>query len=71
MLGHPLLDAAGGRATAIAATMALTVVLWDGDKADGAGAGPTSAGTPARSDFPADVVGTQNRKYIRSKKDKP
>ncbi|MDL4818645.1 hypothetical protein [Actinomadura opuntiae] len=47
-----MLLGAGG--TPIAATMALTVVLGDGDKVDGAGA-----------------VGTQNRKYIRNKKDKP
>ncbi|WP_067896205.1 protein kinase domain-containing protein [Actinomadura chibensis] len=69
-LGHPVLDAAGAGGTAIAATMALTV-QWDVHKADGASAGTTSAGTPARGDVPVDVVGTQNRRYIRSKKDKP
>jgi hypothetical protein len=65
-----VLDAAGAGVTATAATTALTVVLWDGDKADRAGVRPTSADTPARGDVPTDVVGTQNRKYIRSKKDK-
>lgn len=42
-----------------------------GTKADGAGAGAASAGAPARGNVPANMVGTQNRKHIRSKKDKP